>query len=1048
MHVLNTTAQIEAIYHISDLHIKLLKQHDEYNTILQKFLHNINNKHNSAIAVTGDILHSKTELTPECIQLTRGFFSQASKLCPVFVICGVHDLNLTNKYRLDSLTPLLYDLPNVYYFSTAGIYQYGNLLFCPTTVRDKNLTIPPPTLNPLNNLINICMYYNTTNQPLDISAFKAFDIVLLGGSDTHKYQMLSDNIKFSPSLIQQNHSESLSGHGYIKWIWNWSQSHGISHLHSELCELENEYGYVTVEINNNNLIMPHKIPAKPRARFEITDTDSAISKKLITNFCTEYNVIEKVIHTKKSTNTTETNGISDKINLSQLDYTTLASKIIPVEKLPATLELMQHYSSLIDSSEAPKTRTWHLRVLEFANMFCYTTPVSINFMDYSGLTGIFGSNHSGKSSIIDIILYCLYDKCSRGERKEVLNYTKTDFFCSLEFQLDNTIYRICRNAKTIKGTLKIDAELWADGINISGKDRYETNAKIAELIGTYEDLTTTAISLQGQTNSFIELTHSNRKKLLNDIMRLDYYDKLYDLCNTDLKEVNADLKLNEKSFSSTKLANAQKVVTELESQLELDNKSLSEIQTKIDELQREKENLLRLIISDVPECDMTLEVIKEEISDIDKSLLNYDPAKINAEIKKESEIYVKALEQYNSKLTELRSEQAKLKQSIIQMVPEKYLIEQLNQWKTKYETTASSEFITREISFLNDIAEKLSVFDDDEDINYVKNQIDTRRKTICATSNSKIPLSLTQIIEQLQIINNNANAKIRNAEIEPHLLKISDELQHISKPLDKSIQLKEKLANLSELQLRKQDLYDCIQNHDQIKKNEQLNENINHINAQVAGLKLKHKKLLSNINTITSNISIGKSEIDKLLKLSSTIESLLAKQDKLKTFASTVNKDGIPSLILAEVIPFLQYKTNEIIALLTDLKITFVADGKELDIICYRADTDMSANILMASGYEKFVCSIAIRVAMMSLSMLPKPNFIIIDEGFGAFDADHLDSVNIFLEYLQSEFKSVLIISHIDVLKNDINQVILPDELKKQKAKVATKSTIQLKKKL
>jgi len=103
-------------------------------------------------------------------------------------------------------------------------------------------------------------------------------------------------------------------------------------------------------------------------------------------------------------------------------------------------------------------------------------------------------------------------------------------------------------------------------------------------------------------------------------------------------------------------------------------------------------------------------------------------------------------------------------------------------------------------------------------------------------------------------------------------------------------------------------------------------------------------------------------------------------------------------------------------------------DGKNIDI--YLTRNRQSCSILMASGFEKFMCSIAIRVAMMNVSLLPKPNFIAIDEGFGALDAENLGGINVLFNYLKGDFEIVLIISHIDLLKNDVENVISPADLK------------------
>ena len=46
------------------------------------------------IVITGDILHSKSDLSPECIELTYGLIKSLVNLLPVIIIPGNHDLNI------------------------------------------------------------------------------------------------------------------------------------------------------------------------------------------------------------------------------------------------------------------------------------------------------------------------------------------------------------------------------------------------------------------------------------------------------------------------------------------------------------------------------------------------------------------------------------------------------------------------------------------------------------------------------------------------------------------------------------------------------------------------------------------------------------------------------------------------------------------------------------------------------------------------------------------------------------------------------------------
>ena len=133
---------ISHVFHIADIHIRLFKRHDEYKEVFEGFfkqLREFQQIKTSIIVVVGDILHSKTELTPECVQLTRWFFRNLSGILPTFVICGNHDTNLNNQNRLDSLTPLLDNLPQCHYLKETRHYQYNNIAFGVTTVKENKI---------------------------------------------------------------------------------------------------------------------------------------------------------------------------------------------------------------------------------------------------------------------------------------------------------------------------------------------------------------------------------------------------------------------------------------------------------------------------------------------------------------------------------------------------------------------------------------------------------------------------------------------------------------------------------------------------------------------------------------------------------------------------------------------------------------------------------------------------------------------------------------------------------------------------------------------
>ena len=68
--------------------------------------------------------------------------------------------------------------------------------------------------------------------------------------------------------------------------------------------------------------------------------------------------------------------------------------------------------------------------------------------------------------------------------------------------------------------------------------------------------------------------------------------------------------------------------------------------------------------------------------------------------------------------------------------------------------------------------------------------------------------------------------------------------------------------------------------------------------------------------------------------------------------------------------------------------------------------------------------ALAIRVALTNVSELSKSNFFIIDEGFGALDDGNIEACSRFLESLKKWFRVIMIISHVDALKDAVDNVL------------------------
>ena len=82
----------------------------------------------------------------------------------------------------------------------------------------------------------------------------------------------------------------------------------------------------------------------------------------------------------------------------------------------------------------------------------------------------------------------------------------------------------------------------------------------------------------------------------------------------------------------------------------------------------------------------------------------------------------------------------------------------------------------------------------------------------------------------------------------------------------------------------------------------------------------------------------------------------------------------------------------------------------------------------MGSGAEKTIAAIGIRLALLSVSSLPKGNVFILDEPATALDAENMEGFVRILQLIKMYFKTVILISHVDSLKDIVDMEISIDK--------------------
>ena len=216
---------IKKLVHFSDLHIRLFKDHDLYRSILIDMLDQFREIQPDRIVFTGDLVHSKNQMTPELIEFVAWTLTECSKIAKTVLIIGNHDFLENNMSRLDALTPIIDSLQdeNIAYLKSRGEYEDENVDWVVFSLMEHNI---PPDIEKTGR-VKIGLFHGpvqglTTDvgykfdSGFDSDKFKGCDLVLCG--DIHKRQVFNipggKKAYMVGSTIQQNYGETLKNHGY------------------------------------------------------------------------------------------------------------------------------------------------------------------------------------------------------------------------------------------------------------------------------------------------------------------------------------------------------------------------------------------------------------------------------------------------------------------------------------------------------------------------------------------------------------------------------------------------------------------------------------------------------------------------------------------------------------------------------------------------------------------------------------------------------------------------------------------------------------------
>ena len=1027
--------------HFADIHFRGLSRHDEYRKVFSQSFEKLKELKPDVIFLGGDIVHSKTQgISPELIDILRWWFVSLADIAPVHVILGNHDGLMTNEDRLDAVTPIVRAIgdPRIQLMKGTGIYPTGvdGFNWCVFCCFDPKSW---PNLKPAEEGVNIALYHGPVNGSLTdqdweingdsvkVDFFRDFDYTMLG--DIHKRQFLADKIAYPGSTIQQNYGEDVQK-GFLFWEIEDKDNFSV-----DFVELHNDHAFRTIKWQGDvSSTLEQVEEGWSGSRFRIVHKGMTQTefKQLQYSLREKYDAYEVVSKNEQETFkgadveiTTSIGKISRNDLRSFKQQDALMSEYVKRHELTdeARQDLRTLHKDIFSrcvQNASTKSHQWRLRKLTFDNTFGYGENNIIDFDALSGITGIFGKNRVGKSSIPGTISYALFNASDRGTLKNIhiVNNRKNYCTAGVNFSVGGEMWRAER--QTIKKTNRKGVVSAPTNLNLfridedgspiedaTGEQRRETEKTLRDLVGTVEDFMMTSFASQGGMAAFIKEGSTQRKNILTRFLDLQIFDDMLKIAKSEMSELRGEMR-------SAPDRNWQELIDEQSSLGETLASEKEEVEQELSELKKKRDDL-KIQLAALPESEL---YTKEQITEQMQSLSEFNTKKERLssriiELSNNVESMSKKIEKISAiqeqfPIEELR-EELDLQKSLQrqQEVVESRLELEIQRLDNKKKSAKKLERVPcgdqfPKCPYIKDAHKSASELEDQ------KSAISAVRKELRALKSNVKKLAEKGLSERLKkyesLLKKESTLRIEHSDLRLEMKETESSYQDVVDSIKsgKSLLREMRLRSIDEEKDRA-----VIAMRKQLKSVE---ERIGHLDAE---------RLY-----ITEQVSVAKQKKITLLSEQRRFGAVKSKWETYNTFMQAVDKKGIPLTILSLQLPQINNELIKILQGVVNFDLSLEADLESNNMEIFIDYGDSKRIIECGSGMEKMISSLALRVALINVCNAPRSDVLIIDEGFGALDDKNIEACSRLLESLKKYFANILIISHVDAMKDVVDNVL------------------------
>lgn len=845
----------------------------------------------------------------------------------------------------------------------------------------------------------------------------------------YKIKIKVPEARFCGSTIQQNFGET-DDKGFLIWDIKDKDAFDVRHI-----RIANPKPFITIELGpegeiGDALSFPKgsRIRLASRNNLSVDRVKNAIDAAKARFKPESVTYVNKSIDSKE--NLQEVSSLSKAMNLRDLSVqediirSYLKDYNPDNESLEKIFDMNKRFNSQVEQGEeVARNINWKIRSLEWDNLFNYGEGNKLDFDKLNGVVGIFGKNYIGKSSIIDSLMYTVFNTTSKNNRKNlnIINQNREKGRGKITFDINGNEYVIERTSekytKKSKGVetveAKTDVTFSEESEDIhNGLDRSDTDKNIRRFVGTVDDFLLTSMASQLNSLAFISEGSTQRKAILAKFLDLDMFEAKFKLAKGEASEIKAVLKKLDSTDYDSEIEKTKEDIKKSENSIK-EQKDLAELVQIA--LTKKREEFLELATSvksmkldvgspvDLLEKkavhEITLKVVNEKINQLRQTITELEQKRIS--VKNDLSVDIEQLLKQKATIDSASKDLEKLEFEY------KTLVENANQ-------------LSKRVELLNNVP----CGDNYPTCRFIKDAHDSKNKK------PNVDEQLVKLTNQINVKTIAIDRKLL-AELDTKIssynaalaLEAKLGLQIDNSKLDLERQ-QEKLANIATA------IAECEEKLAQIELKKDLIASLEELQNKEKLCKLKIGDLEREANSIQQRITaLYKDNGYHVSKLETLEEQKMELAEKRKEFAAydlylkAMHPNGISYQVIKNKLPIINAEINKMLANVVDFQIFLVNDDDKLDIMIKHPKYD-ARPLEMGSGAEKSLASIAIRLAFLNVTSLPKSDIFIMDEPGTALDNDNLAGFIRILELIKGYFKTVLLISHLDALKDAVDMQI------------------------